>query len=117
MALGKTKLALKDYETVHKVRPNDKDAKLKYNECSKIVRQQAFEKAIAVDSLKKSVSEEIREGIDNMAVESDYSGPRLVDGKVTVEFMQSMMDTFRDQKKLHRKFACKVEPSISSVPS
>jgi len=108
MALGKTKLALKDYETVHKVRPNDKDAKLKYNECSKIVRQQAFEKAIAVDSLKKSVSEEIREGIDNMAVESDYSGPRLVDGKVTVEFMQSMMDTFRDQKKLHRKFACKI---------
>jgi len=108
MALGKTKLALKDYETVFKARPNDKDAKLKYNECSKIVRQQAFEKAIAVDSLKKSVSEEIREMVDNIAVESDYSGPQLVDGKISLEFMQSMMDTFKDQKKLHRKFAYKV---------
>ena len=112
MALGKTKLALKDYETVFKARPNDKDAKLKYNECSKIVRQQAFEKAIAVDSLKKTVSEEVREIIDNMAVESDYSGPQLVDGKISLEFMQSMMDTFRDQKKLHRKFAFKVVRSL-----
>ena len=29
MALGKYKLALRDYETVSKVRPNDKDAKAK----------------------------------------------------------------------------------------
>ena len=28
MALGKTKLALKDYETVFKARPNDKDASI-----------------------------------------------------------------------------------------
>jgi len=115
MALGKTKLALKDYETVFKARPNDKDAKLKYNECSKIVRQQAFEKAIAVDSLKKTVSEEVREMIDNMAVESDYSGPQLVDGKISLEFMQSMMDTFRDQKKLHRKFAFKILLDIEDL--
>jgi len=115
MALGKTKLALKDYETVFKARPNDKDAKLKYNECSKIVRQQAFEKAIAVDSLKKSVSEEIREMVDNIAVESDYSGPQLVDGKISLEFMQSMMDTFKDQKKLHRKFAYKILLDIEDL--
>ena len=106
MALGKTKLALKDYETVFKARPNDKDAKLKFNECSKIVRQQAFEKAIAVDTVKKCVSDSIN--IDSMAVESSYTGPHLVDGKVTLEFMQELMQAYKEQKKLHRKYAFKV---------
>ena len=49
MALGKYKLALRDYERVSKVRPNDKDAKAKFTECRKIVQQIAFNKAIAVD--------------------------------------------------------------------
>ena len=113
MALGKTKLALKDYETVFKARPNDKDAKLKFNECSKIVRQQAFERAIAVDSVKKSVSESIN--IDSMAVESTYAGPHLVNGKVTLEFMQELMEAYKDQKKLHRKYAFQVWSS--NIPS
>ena len=106
MALGKAKLALKDYETVFKARPNDKDAKLKFNECSKIVRQQAFERAIAVDSVKKSVSESIN--IDAMSVEESYNGPHLRNGKVTSEFMQELMDAYRDQKKLHSKYAFQV---------
>nr|CAG4641580.1 EOG090X03S1 [Eurycercus lamellatus] len=119
MALGKTKLALKDYETVFKARPNDKDAKLKFNECSKIVRQQAFEKAIAVDTVKKCVSDSIN--IESMAVESSYPGPHLVDGKVTLEFMQELMQAYKDQKKLHRKYAFKilldVEELFKSLPS
>ena len=49
MALGKYKLALRDYERVSKVRPNDKDAKAKFTECRKILQQIAFNKAIAVD--------------------------------------------------------------------
>jgi serine/threonine-protein phosphatase 5 len=44
MALGKYKIALKDYERVFKVRPTDADAKKKFTECKKIVQQQAFEK-------------------------------------------------------------------------
>jgi len=39
MSLGKYKIALKDYERVFKVRPNDNDAKAKYTECKKIVNQ------------------------------------------------------------------------------
>ena len=37
---------------MRKAKPKDGDAKAKYDECSKIVRQQAFEKAIRVDSAK-----------------------------------------------------------------
>ena len=40
-------------------RPKDKDAVNKYNECNKIVTQQAFAKAIAVESSRKSVAESI----------------------------------------------------------
>jgi serine/threonine-protein phosphatase 5 len=112
MALGKCKLALKDYESVYKARPNDRDAKLKYNECSKIVRQQAFEKAISVDSVKKLVSETIN--IDTITVEDSYDGPHLdANGKVTLQFMEELMQRYKDQKKLHKKYACKVRPSLT----
>ncbi|NWU34922.1 PPP5 phosphatase, partial [Hylia prasina] len=63
MALGKFRAALRDYETVVKVRPNDKDAKLKYQECHRIVKQKAFERAIASDEHKRSV-------VDSLDIES-----------------------------------------------
>ena len=59
MAVGKFKQALKDFEAVVKARPNDKDAKAKYTECNKVVRQIAFEKAIAVESSRKNPSQTI----------------------------------------------------------
>ena len=59
MALGKFKLALKDFEAVKRVRPRDKDALAKYTECNKVVRQIAFEKAIAVESSRKKPSQTI----------------------------------------------------------
>lgn len=42
------------------------------------------------------------------AIEDDYIGPQLVDGKVTLNFMKELMEFYKDQKKLHRKFAYKV---------
>ena len=56
MALGKFKLALKDFEAVKRAKPRDPDAVAKYTECNKIVKQQAFARAIAVESTKASVS-------------------------------------------------------------
>uniref|UniRef100_A0A673NAQ2 Serine/threonine-protein phosphatase n=1 Tax=Sinocyclocheilus rhinocerous TaxID=307959 RepID=A0A673NAQ2_9TELE len=89
MALGKFKAALKDYETVVRVRPNDKDAKMKYQECNKIVKQKAFERAIASDELKRSVVDSL--DIENMTIEDDYAGPKLEDGNVTLKFMKDLM--------------------------
>lgn len=42
---------------VVKYRPNDKDAKAKYTECNKIVKQQAFERAIRVEDTKKNIAD------------------------------------------------------------
>ncbi|PNF36520.1 Serine/threonine-protein phosphatase 5 [Cryptotermes secundus] len=106
MSLGKFKLALRDYEAVMKAKPNDIDAKMKYTECNKIVKQMAFERAIRVDDTKKSVSESIN--LENMAIEKDYNGPNLEDGKVTLEFMQHLIKTYKEQGKLHRKHAYKI---------
>lgn len=49
---------------VFKARPMDKDAKLKFTECNKIVKEIAFTKAIAVDSTKKSIADSIN--LENM---------------------------------------------------
>lgn len=45
------------------MKPNDKDAKMKYQECSKIVKQKAFERAIAGDEHRRSV-------VDSLDIES-----------------------------------------------
>ena len=50
---------------VAKARPSDKDAQAKYNECNKIVKRLAFEKAIAVEDTKKSVADSIN--LDKMS--------------------------------------------------
>ncbi|RWS29301.1 serine/threonine-protein phosphatase 5-like protein [Leptotrombidium deliense] len=105
MALGKFKHALKDFETVIKARPKDKDAKLKCDECSKIVKRIAFEKAISVDDCKKSISESIDLG--SIAVEDDYQGPKF-DEHITAEFMQQLQIAFKQGTKLHRKYAYKI---------
>uniref|UniRef100_A0AAQ5X1I0 Serine/threonine-protein phosphatase n=1 Tax=Amphiprion ocellaris TaxID=80972 RepID=A0AAQ5X1I0_AMPOC len=115
MALGKFKAALKDYETVVRVRPNDKDARMKYQECNKIVKQKAFERAIASDETKKSVVDSL--DIENMTIEDDYVGPKLEDGKVTLKFMKEMMDWFKDQNKLHRKCAYQILVQVKDVLS
>lgn len=43
-----------------------------------------------------------------LAIEDEYSGPKLEDGKVTLQFMKDLMIAYKNQKKLHRKYAYKV---------
>lgn len=44
---------------VTKVRPNDQDAKMKFNECNKMVKKIAFEKAISVDNKEVNIADSI----------------------------------------------------------
>jgi len=44
-----------------------------------------------------------------IAIEDDYTGPKLdPDGKVTVEFTEQLMETYKEQQKLHRRYAYQV---------
>lgn len=42
------------------------------------------------------------------AIEDEYSGPKLEEGRVTIAFMKELMQWYKDQKKLHRKCAYQV---------
>jgi len=54
---------------VAKAHPNDRDARLKFTECNKIVKRIAFEKAISVADTKKSVVDQIN--LESMSMVSE----------------------------------------------
>ena len=70
---------------VVKVRPNDKDAKLKYQECHKIVKQKAFERAIASDEHKRSVVDSL--DIESMSEPPDPPCPLYAPSKSRLPFL------------------------------
>lgn len=45
------------------------------------------------------------------AIEDEYKGPELEDGKITLKFMKDLMELYKKQGKLHRKYAYKVDIS------
>ncbi|KAA0184377.1 Serine/threonine-protein phosphatase [Fasciolopsis buskii] len=123
MALEKFKEALGDLETVMRMAPNDKRTRAKLVECQKIYRRRLFEQAIAVEE-KASALETFDPS--SVTVEPSYDGPHLeVDesGKysVTESFMLALMEHYKAQKKLHRKYAIiilrDVYHYIRSLPS
>jgi serine/threonine-protein phosphatase 5 len=91
---------------VVRVAPTDPDARIKLKECEKVWKKQEFERAIASDEKPYDVLDKIGE-INDIIVDSDYTGPRFEE-EITAEFVTGMMDHFRDQKKLHRKYALKL---------
>jgi serine/threonine-protein phosphatase 5 len=68
--------ALRDWKLVVKKAPNDATAKLRMVECEKIIKRDAFLKAIEVDDAP-SVAEGL--DVDNMILESGYDGAELGD--------------------------------------
>lgn len=120
MALGRFKKALADLEFVAKRCPSSKDAQDKYSECKKMVNKIAFEKAISVQHQEKSVAKMCRD-LEFVSIENDYNGPKLENGKVTLEFMKSLLEWYKNQNKLHKNFAyrilCDMEALLKTQPS
>ena len=83
----------------------------KYNECKKITQRLAFEKAIAVNEVKKSAFDNLDiESLRKSTVEADYKGPKLEDETrfVNVNFIMELIEYFKQQKTLHKKFAYEI---------
>ena len=38
-------------------------------------------------------------------VQDDYDGPHIIDGKITETFVKELLVAFKEQKKLHQKYA------------
>ncbi|GIL91320.1 hypothetical protein Vretimale_17737 [Volvox reticuliferus] len=112
-ALGKYKLALKDLRTAAKVAPRDPDLRKKLAGCEKEVKRLRFEEAVSVpDSEAISVLATLDLSMyDN--IEDSYTGPRMqgnaTDGyAITEEFVTSMLEEFRQQRTIHKRFAFEI---------
>ncbi len=106
--------ALKDFRTVAKKAPHDRDARLKLAECEKVVRQIEFSKAIEVGDPPSAL-----EGLDldAMAVDDSYDGVRLEDsgGSMTPEFIDDMISRFKAGKRIHRKYVFRIILAVKEI--
>ncbi|XP_057536300.1 serine/threonine-protein phosphatase 5 isoform X2 [Amaranthus tricolor] len=107
LAMGKFKEALKDFQQVKRLCPNDPDAAKKLKECEKAVMKLKFEEAIAVpEAERRSIAESI--DFHSIEVEPQYSGARIEGDTVTLEFVKKMMEDFKNQKCLHKRYAFQI---------
>ena len=103
--------ALKDFKAVVKREPNNRDAKLKLAECEKLVRRLEFEKAIEVSD-PPSAFEEL--DIDAIKVDDNYDGVKLAN-EMTQEFIDDMIERFKNGKKIHRKYAFQIIKAVNDL--
>ncbi|KAL3427060.1 serine threonine-protein phosphatase 5 [Phlyctema vagabunda] len=110
-AILKSRDALRDFKTVVRKAPSDKDAKLKLAECEKIVRRVEFFRAIEIGD-PPSAAEGL--DLDSMVVDADYDGARL-DKEMTTEFIDDMLDRFKNGKKLHKKYVYQIVIAVQKI--
>jgi serine/threonine-protein phosphatase 5 len=99
-AMRQLKNSMNDFKTVCKMEPQNREARQKFEDTKKEFSLQMFAAAIVSEEKKLVVDTE------GMVVEAGYQGPTLATiDDLTPGWVQTCMDWFRDQKKLHRKFA------------
>lgn len=127
LALGRFRLAKRDFALVAKSRPTDKDAAAKLAECDKAIKRVAFEAAIATDATRPP-----SETLDPLVVQvpDSYTGPVLprvpaagqaasaeacaadadLVGKhgVSLRFVRALRDDFRSQRMIARRYAWEI---------
>lgn len=101
LALNHIDAALKDFRTVCKMQPNNKDARQKYDETVKEQRLRQFQAAMGYDN------EKVKVNLDDITVEASYTGPKLEKStdEITPEWVKSVMQWQKDRKVLHKKYA------------
>jgi serine/threonine-protein phosphatase 5 len=103
--------AIHDWKVVVRKNPADKMAKAQYDACQKMVKRDAFLKAIEVADAPSAA-----EGLDleNMVVEEAYDGVRLKD-EMTQEFIDDMIDRFKNGKKIHKKYVYQIILAVKDI--
>ncbi|CCI42081.1 unnamed protein product [Albugo candida] len=118
LALGHYKAALKNFRLVVKMKPQDKDARMKYKLCDKLVKEAAFAAAI-----QSELNDPCLIPILLTVIDSSYDGPRLSDDvkSTSPDFISELMDRFKRGKLLHRKYVIlillEMKKLFSSLPS
>lgn len=103
--------AIHDWKVVVRKNPSDKTAKAQYEACQKMVKRDAFLKAIEVADAPSAA-----EGLDleNMVVEESYDGVALND-EMTEDFITDMIQRFKDGKRIHRKYLFQIILAVKDI--
>ncbi|OQN98260.1 hypothetical protein B0A48_15536 [Cryoendolithus antarcticus] len=103
--------AIHDWKIVVRKNPADKTAKMQYEACQKMVKRDAFLKAIEVADAPSAA-----EGLDleNMVVESSYDGVPLKD-EMTQDFIDDMIERFKTGKLLHKKYVYQIILKVKDI--
>lgn len=103
--------AIHDWKIVVKKEPGDKVAKAQFDACQKLVKRDAFLKAIEVsDAPAASVGLDV----ESMAVDPKYDGAKLGD-TMTQEFIDDMIERFKNGKKLDRKYVFQIILAVKDI--
>lgn len=109
-ALSHFKDAVANFRFAAKLNPRDPDLRRKLSEAERELKRVRFEEALALPEDTTSALNSIN--LEDILVEDDYSGPRMEihdDAYViSLEFIQAMMDEFKAQKKVHRRFSMQI---------
>lgn len=105
------KEALKDFKAVLKREPGNQNAKLRAAECEKLVRRIEFERAIEVSDPPSAFADL---DIDAIKVEDNYDGV-LLGEEMTQEFIDDMIQRFKDGKKIHRKYVFQIIKAVKEL--
>lgn len=113
-ALGKYKQARRDFLLLAKQMPNELSTRHNLSECEKRIRESAFARAIESSEQRVYVADTL--DVSTFTVADTYEGPRLPDdGTVTEKFVHDLIDHFRNQKKLHIKYAAMIILSAKRI--
>lgn len=117
LGLGKFREGLKDFRRVSKIAPRDPDAKHKLNLCEKAVKKMRFEEAIRGEE-EIPVADTI--DLSSIPVEDSYTGIRMEGDnetgyRITRAFVMEMIEHFKAQKLLHKRFAFELVLGVKKV--
>ncbi|THW93896.1 Metallo-dependent phosphatase [Aureobasidium pullulans] len=103
--------AIHDWKIVVKKQPSDKVARAQHDACQKVIKRDAFLKAIEAPDAPSAA-----EGLDlaNMAIPSDYDGVKLGD-KMTQEFVDDIIERFKEGKKLPLKYVYQIILAVKDI--
>ena len=102
---------MKDFKAVLKREPGNQNAKLKTAECEKLVRRIEFERAIEVSDPPSAFADL---NINAIKVEDNYDGVRI-ENAMTQEFIDDMIQRFKDGKKIHRKYVFQIIKAVKDL--
>lgn len=106
-ALSNFGKAAADFRSAAKLSPQDRDLRKRLAEAEKEYRRVRFESALSAPDDDTSAMDSIN--LDSIEVEPTYEGPHMASqGEgcyyVTVDFVKAMIEEFKAQKMIHRRF-------------